>query len=352
MNTKSLNGQLGLSLIELMIGLVLSSLLLLGVLQIFDSNRNTMQMQTAFARLQESGRFAMDLLTKEVRMADYWGCAPDKDSIRNHLDPDDTDYSTSSAKDLYDQIGTDGVGGIDNASGLTLGAVAVIDGTDTLTLRGADDACGGTGRMVPSQTAASLHVSPQCDVTPGDIVLLANCQSGELMTITDVQAGGGGNSGKQTVVHNTGKDADDWVSNATKALQREYGADARILKPYKRTYFIANSDATGEPSLHVVDTGGNAVEIVPGVEDMQVLYGRDVDDDDVVDTWSSSAGLTAAQMEQAIVIKLQLVAASDNRIGAKDLDVTDLDGETSTYEDGKLRKVYLTTAKIRNRGTM
>lgn len=352
MNTKSLGGQRGLSLIELMIGIMLSAVLLLGVLQIFDSNRSTMQMQTAFARLQESGRFAMDLLTKEIRMADYWGCAPDKDSIRNHLDPTDSDYASSSAKDLYDQIGTDGVGGVDNASSLTLGAMSVIDGTDTLTLRGADDACGGTGRMVPSKTAASLHVSPQCDVSPGDIVLLANCQSGELMTITNVQGGTGGNSGKETVVHNTGQDADNWVSNATKILQREYGADARILKPYKRTYFIANSGVTGEPSLHVVDTGGAAVEIVPGIEDMQILYGRDTDDDDVVDTWSSSAGLSTTEMEQAVVIKVQLVTASDSRIGAKDLDVTDLDGATTTYDDGKLRKIYLTTSKIRNRGTM
>ncbi|KUJ79652.1 hypothetical protein AWR36_014995 [Microbulbifer flavimaris] len=357
-----LGNQRGLSLIELMIALLLSAMLLWGVLQIFDGNRNTMQMQTAFARVQESGRFATDLLTKEIRMADYWGCAPDKASIQNHLDTSDPDYSGSSAKDLYDQIGADGVGGVDNASSLTIGAVPVLDGTDTLTIRGADDACGGTGRMVPSVQAAALHVSAQCEVEPGDVILLTNCQSGELMTVTSVQGQGGCNTTtsvnntdnrKKTITHNTGAcNQVGAIDNATKALQRQYGADARILKPFERTYFIANSGVTGEPSLYVADTGNTAMELVPGVEDMQILYGRDADNDEVVDTWTSSAGLSAAQMEQAVAIKVQLVATSDTSVRADDMDVADLDGQITTYTDGKLRKVYLTTSKVRNRGRL
>ena len=347
----SLARQRGLSLIELMIALLLSATLLWGVLQIFDSNRNTMRMQTAFARVQESGRFATDLLTKEIRMADYWGCAPDKDSIKNHLDKSDTDYSGSTAKDLYDQIGADGILGDDNASSLTIGAMAVLDGTDTLTLRGSDDACAGVGRMVPSLTAAALHVSPQCEIEEGEIVLLTNCQSGELMTITNVQPGSGGNSGKMTVVHNTGLDDDGWVRNISKDLQRQYGADARILKPYERTYFISEAGPTGEPSLYVADTGAGAMELVPGVEDMQILYGRDSDGDDVVDRWTPASANTA-DMEEALAIKVQLVVASDTGVGAEDLTVTDLDAADTTYTDGKLRKVYLSTAKVRNRGRL
>ena len=344
----SLARQRGLSLIELMIALLLSATLLWGVLQIFDSNRNTMRMQTAFARVQESGRFATDLLTKEIRMADYWGCIPEQSAVRNHLDTTDSDYGK--AQDLYDQIGADGILGNDNVSGLTLGTMTVLDGTDTLTLRGADDACAGTGRMVPSLTAAALHVSQQCDVDEGEIVLLTNCQSGELMTITNVQPGGGGNSNKLTVVHNTGVDDTGWVKNATKEMQRQYGADARILKPYDRTYFVADGP-TGEPSLYVIDTGSAAMELVPGIEDMQLLYGRDSDGDDVVDRWTPASASTA-EMEEALAIKVQLVVASDSGVGAEDLTVTDLDATDTTYTDGKLRKVYLSTAKVRNRGRM
>lgn len=350
----SLARQRGLSLIELMIALVLSATLLWGVLQIFDTNRNTMRMQTAFARVQESGRFATDLLTKEIRMADYWGCAPDEGSINNHLDPTDTDYLGSTAKNLYEKIGADGIFGIDNAgAGVTVGARTVLPGTDTLTLRGADDACAGTGRMVPSLTAASLHVSQNCQVEEGEIILLSNCQSGELMTVTNVQDGIGGDSGKRTIVHNGGVDDTGWVKNKNPppGLQQQYGADARILKPYERTYFVSADGATGEPSLFVADTGADAMELVPGIQDMQILYGRDSDGDDVVDRWTP-ASTNAADMEEALAVKVQLVVASDTGVGAENLTVTDLDNADTTYTDGKLRKVYLSTAKVRNRGRM
>ncbi|WP_193166329.1 PilW family protein [Microbulbifer hainanensis] len=338
--------QRGLSLIELMIAILLSSLLLLGVLQIFDGNRNTIRMQNAFARVQESGRYAMDMLTREVRMADYWGCAPDKGSIRNHLDTSDPDYDPN----VQDQYGADGILGQDNVSGVSIGGVNVIDGTDILTLSGASDACGGTGRMVPSVTAASLAVTPNCPVKEGQIVLITNCQSGELMTITNVQDGTGGDSGKKTIVHNTGSLTVGFVENATKNMQREYGADAKVLLPYQRKYFVAdNSD--GERSLFVSEDGGTPQELVPGIEDLQLLFGRDTDDDDVVDTWQPAVA-DKTQMEQALTVKIEMVVSSDNTVGAKDFTVTDIDGESTTYGDRKLHRVYLTTAKVRNRGAM
>ncbi|WGL18195.1 PilW family protein [Microbulbifer bruguierae] len=349
MKRNSLSGQHGLSLIELMIAMVLSAILLWGVLQIFDSNRDTIRMQNAFARVQESGRFAIDLLGKEIRMADYWGCAPDTASIRNHLDTNDPDYS----EDVLGDLGAEGILGTDNASSLTIGSKTVTDGTDVLYLRGADDACGGTGRMVPSTQAAALHVSQNCNVQQGQTVLLSNCQSGELMTITNVQGGGGGSSNKLTVVHNLGSLADGLIENATKDLQRQYGGDARILVPYQRIFFISSSDVTaGSPALFISENGADAQELIPGVEDMQILYGRDTNGDNTADTWTNASGLTPEQMEDVQVLRLQLVVTSDMNVDTEELTVTDLDNTNTTYDDGKLRKVYLTTAKIRNRGSM
>lgn len=345
MNFESLYRQRGLSLIELMIALLLSAMLLWGVLQIFDSNRATIQMSTAFARVQESGRFAMDELAKQIRIADYWGCAPDSDSIENHLDTTDTDYSA----DILGDMGTDGILAQDNvASGFKVDNTDVIAGTDVLYLRGADDACGGTGRMMPSAQAASLQVSQNCDVTEGDIVLLTNCQGGELFQITSVQDGNGGDSGKRTITHNTGLDIT--VRNFSKPLQRQYGADSRILKPYQRVYFIANSGVTQTPSLYVSDNG-SVQELVPGVEDMQILYGRDTDSNNSVDSWSTGSQ-DSDNMGEVLAIRVQLVVASDSAIGADDLSVTDLDSNSTDYTDGKLRKVYVTTSKVRNRGKM
>ncbi|MCW8885235.1 MAG: prepilin-type N-terminal cleavage/methylation domain-containing protein, partial [Motiliproteus sp.] len=61
--------QRGLSLVELMIALVVSSMLMLGVFQIFLGSSNTDRVARSYARIQENGRLAMDILTRNIRMA-------------------------------------------------------------------------------------------------------------------------------------------------------------------------------------------------------------------------------------------------------------------------------------------
>jgi type IV pilus assembly protein PilW len=67
--------QKGMTLIEIMIALLLGVFLLAGVIQIFISSRETYRVQEALSRLQENGRFAMDFLGRDIRMADYRACS-------------------------------------------------------------------------------------------------------------------------------------------------------------------------------------------------------------------------------------------------------------------------------------
>ncbi|MDW8479915.1 MAG: PilW family protein [Xanthomonadales bacterium] len=59
----------GFSLVELMIATLIGALLLLAILQIFGSSRLSTQASLALARVQESGRFALELMKPAVRMA-------------------------------------------------------------------------------------------------------------------------------------------------------------------------------------------------------------------------------------------------------------------------------------------
>ncbi|MCW1981682.1 type IV pilus assembly protein PilW [Xanthomonas arboricola] len=68
----------GLSLIELMIALLISSILLIGVIQVFAASRTAYQLSQGIARNQENGRFAMDFLTRDIRMAGHAGCVNDQ----------------------------------------------------------------------------------------------------------------------------------------------------------------------------------------------------------------------------------------------------------------------------------
>jgi len=66
--------QSGLSLVELMVALLISSILLLGVLELFGSSSQTQRSANAVARLQENGRLAMDLIAREARRTGFYGC--------------------------------------------------------------------------------------------------------------------------------------------------------------------------------------------------------------------------------------------------------------------------------------
>lgn len=80
--------QQGLSLIELMVALAIAALLLLGLVQIFASTRVAYQTTDGLARVQENGRFAMDFLQRDVRMAGHMGCVNDQSHFLNPQQPE------------------------------------------------------------------------------------------------------------------------------------------------------------------------------------------------------------------------------------------------------------------------
>lgn len=66
--------QTGMTLIEIMVSLLIGVFLLGGVLQIFIGSKQTYRMQEGLSRLQENGRFALDFLSKDIRIAGYREC--------------------------------------------------------------------------------------------------------------------------------------------------------------------------------------------------------------------------------------------------------------------------------------
>jgi type IV pilus assembly protein PilW len=73
--------QAGLTLLELMISLGLGLILLTGIGTIYIGSNQTYRVQEQNARIQESGRYAIDLIGRSVRQAGYW-------NMSNQLDDD------------------------------------------------------------------------------------------------------------------------------------------------------------------------------------------------------------------------------------------------------------------------
>lgn len=64
--------QRGVTLLELMVALLISSLLILAMVFLFLSGRSSFLFQEQVARQQENGRFAWQLITRELQQAGYF----------------------------------------------------------------------------------------------------------------------------------------------------------------------------------------------------------------------------------------------------------------------------------------
>lgn len=69
---------LGVSLIELMVALLIGTVLVLGLVEVFAASRTAYQLSAGLARVQENGRFALDFLRRDLRMAGHLGCVNDQ----------------------------------------------------------------------------------------------------------------------------------------------------------------------------------------------------------------------------------------------------------------------------------
>jgi len=72
MNTFS-NKQAGLTLVELMVALAIGSFLMIGAVQIYSQSRQAFVVNESIARVQETAQFAMDTIEADLRMASNWG---------------------------------------------------------------------------------------------------------------------------------------------------------------------------------------------------------------------------------------------------------------------------------------
>jgi type IV pilus assembly protein PilW len=275
---------------------------------------------------------ALEIMARDIRMADFWGCASDITNVVNNL---------NSAGAGYIDFQTGGLAGIEGGAGVP----------DTLILRGGF----GTGLNIEPpygpQASANLKVSAGNDLQQGDIIMVADCTSGDIFQISNANPG---NSG--TVVHNTGSATTPGNYNASNpgcpganahCLSKVYGADASIYSVQQITYTVGTG-SEGEPALF-----RNGAEFLDGVEDLQILYGEDTDAPGSAGEGIANYFVPANQvtdMENVIGVRIAVVARSshDNLVTGNAQSYAVL-GDAVSAQDRRIRRVYESTVNIRNR---
>ncbi len=70
--------QRGLTLVEILVALMISAFLIAGVIQLFIGSKQTYRGHDALSRIQENGRFALDSMARDIRMAGYAPFDPER----------------------------------------------------------------------------------------------------------------------------------------------------------------------------------------------------------------------------------------------------------------------------------
>jgi type IV pilus assembly protein PilW len=73
--------QAGVTLIELMVALSIGSFLTIGAVQVYNQSRQAFVINESIARVQETAQFAMDTIEADLRMASNWGWQSRGDAI-------------------------------------------------------------------------------------------------------------------------------------------------------------------------------------------------------------------------------------------------------------------------------
>ena len=347
--------QMGLSLVELMVAMLISLILLGGVLQVFLSSKDMYRTNTAVARVQEAGRFATEFIAFDVRQAGYKGECLSEPS--NHLNISNANanlqntYSTSPA-----------IQGWDNTKPVFFAAADTTRAnTDSFVVKYAGDGQEFQANGTNNTNAQSLTVDKSTDAYAGQIILLANSTGCEVFQNT--------NNKNASAFQKAGGNAEPGNTNQQWSQSYNGFMTAHILRSH--TYFIRNNDGR-LPSLwrRVLSPNPKMEELVEGIIEMQVTYGIDKDGDRLADEYvkAGTNNLTASgtgDWNKVVSARISVIAISPETnvldepqkfvfpaiigINRDDDYATYGDDGTVTIKNNRVAQVYTSTVAIRNR---
>lgn len=299
MNHSSGRNQRGLTLVEMMVAMTIGMILLGGVITVLTSSKVTYRVNEAMARMQENARFAFQLLSRDLRMAGYWGCGG--------VVPQGVDQPLE---------GLDAV-------------------TDTFVIRGVD----GNGVVVDSHSTTDMNfkVSAGAGFKAGQTVLVSNCQSAAILQVTGVITASGKDVISYALVKNNPKG--DFAF-----------ANGEAIRINTREYYIG-AGKSGVPAFFqkIVQIPPQSFELVEGIEDMQIQYGEDTNEDRGADVYRKANEV--ANWEAVVSVRIDLLVQSVEDGVASQPQTYTFNNETKTPTDRRLRQTFSTVISLRNRAS-
>lgn len=321
MYKKSLK-QKGFSLVELMVALLLGLFLSFGVVNVFITSKLNFSSDEEAIRMQENARYALRYLSREISMSSFFAGLVDSDM------PATVSITTDCGGSNWATDLNRGTEVIDNWSS---GALATSTGT---TLTCISDLQTNSDVISVKRTADQP--------TAEDGVLVASSISDNQMYVRSEEYG-------ETVgFEYVAASATSFSALASNVDYWKYLAKVFFIRDYSST------DGDAIPSLCVSSLTGNVMAtdcIAEGVQSLQIEFGVDSDEDNVVDYYVPAPNATENQ--QLLSAKIFVLMRSVNTVPNYTDDRSYTLGQTqinggNAFNDGFNRKIFSTTVKLRN----
>jgi type IV pilus assembly protein PilW len=316
-----------------MVAVTISLLVLTALSAIFISStrsRNEMQKST---QQQESGRYASQLLADNLKLAGYFAEFDSSPLTTPATLPDPCETTISNlltALPLHVQ-------GVNNATAIPSCISDVKADTDIVVMRRVSTCATGAAGCAAFVDGEPHFQASLCTPTDGS--------GGELAHAINSDA-------DYAVYHFAlSTSSADFTRHKTSCIATDFAAIQRYLV---HIYFIANNNVSGDgvPTLKRAELGAGLFKIVPlvdGIENMQIEYGLDNDNDGVPNAYTSAPANTT-DWRNVMSARVHLLARNTtSTTGYTDSRTYTLgDTEVAAPGDGYKRHVYSTTAQFVN----
>jgi len=312
----------GLSLVELMVALVIGALLIAGAVTVFMQSRNTYRASDTVSRMQEAGRYALDVISPDVRLAGFWGLTNRPMSWTNTAAAVTKDCTANFAVNIgvpiegRDAIATGGsgynnfTGGCPAATLPAPKALNPVSWSDILVVR-----------RVSADQAALENTRLQVQSNRETLALFSD---GARPT--------GYSAAPQSETHNLITDL-YYIGETTPAVN---GVRQFALR---RQTLVAGPQMRDD-------------EIMPGVQDMQVQFGLDVNGDGTVERYVNPEDAIPAGARIATVQLWLLVVSDEIEVGFADTNraytYANATQTAAVFHDNRRRVLVTKTIQIRN----
>ncbi|MEH6592013.1 MAG: PilW family protein [Halioglobus sp.] len=317
----------GTSLVELMIALLLAGFLSLAIVTVYLNVLRQFEVDEAMSALQENGRFALTLLTRELSHAGFYGAQYDISNLapesvgRDCVTAGNWALTTDVPLDVVDNVGSS----LSSAGGSLfncVGLATVVPSSDVLTVK----------RTATDYTVADGQLRPGARVRNNQWYLRIADEGDSLAWF--YHTGGGFPS----VDLQAGNAVNYWAYNARLYYLRAYSEQASDNIPSLCVEYLAGGEANGAMVSRC---------LVEGVEDMQIEFGVDSDNDGTPNRFRTRP--SATELSQIVSARVFLLLRSLQPIANYGEGKTYRLGSKTVSPEGKyLRRVFSTSVRIRN----